>query len=319
MVASGSILLFRAPLEERGIASRRQQPEQPALAPAELMTRLRAANPAGSLQSLRLPAAHYEDGVAIATFKGGPLNGRAYIDIYSGAVIAPVSTTGFIHSLVELHHEFFGKGHFVPAILGTSLIFLSLSGIYLYWKTRSAQPFGSPRRWHASFGIALFAFLIVIASTGTVFAWRSTYHKWLGAKAPAQVKVEADAASADPAAIFAALKSAAPDAEITLIRWPQKPGEPVNIRFRTAGEWRAAGSSYAFFDSEAKLLRIDRFDAMPFGIRLTERMAGLHMNEAGGNLQRALWLLIALATLTMAFFGIYSWFTRVLLPFARQR
>ncbi|MGH8076741.1 MAG: PepSY domain-containing protein [Lysobacter sp.] len=164
-----------------------------ALAPDELVARIRAQQPQAKLQSLALSADPHEAAKAGFAAKadapkgpGGRARGESrYVDPYTGALLPKPRGEGFFRTTMQLHRwlvmDDIGK-----QIVGFStviLVFFCLSGVYLRWPRR----WRSPRVWlaldwrqkgrnflwhlHSIVGTWVLVFYLVMALTGLSWSY----------------------------------------------------------------------------------------------------------------------------------------------------
>ena len=122
-------------------------------------------------------------------------------DQYQQRLIAeyPLVESGWIGTMTVLHRWIvFGKaGLYVVCLLGLATVLMSLSGIWLYVKTRqSARQLPMLNRYHRTLGIIASAFLIVTSLSGMVMSY--VYWGDRGAK----LSVFANMAQADSASEY---------------------------------------------------------------------------------------------------------------------
>ena len=187
-----------------------------ALAPEELVARIRAQQPEAKLQSLALSADPEEAAkVGFAAKAGAPKGpgGRArgesrYVDPYSGELLAKPRGEGFFRTTMQLHRwlvmDDIGKQ--IVGFSTVTLIFFCLSGLYMRWPRR----WGSLRVWlaldwrqkgrnflwrlHSIVGTWVLLLYLVMALTGLwwSYGWyRDGLNRWAGMPQQSQQKQSA--------------------------------------------------------------------------------------------------------------------------------
>lgn len=184
-----------------------------ALAPAELVARIRAQQPEAKLQSLSLSADPEEAAkVGFAPKADAPKGpgGRArgesrYVDPYSGALLDKPRGEGFFRTTMQLHRWLVmdDVGKQIVGFSTVTLVFFCLSGLYLRWPRR----WGSVRAWlaldwrqkgrnflwhlHSTVGTWVLLCYLVMALTGLwwSYGWyRDGLNRWAGMPAQSQQK-----------------------------------------------------------------------------------------------------------------------------------
>ncbi|WP_439670964.1 PepSY-associated TM region [Cupriavidus necator] len=320
------------------------EPVSPATVQA--VTERLAAPPYGKPNLLMLPV--HADGVFIAWYpvKGpdGVVPGRSrqvMVDPVTLAVKgervwgeAGLSRRLSLPTLFHLHRYLLSgdTGKTITGVAGMLLLLTTLVGVAVWWprmKLRSVvQAFrithgGSWSRFsyslHRAGGILAAPVLAIIAFSG----WYLNLPKWVTPMVagvmtvtPPVKHVSAPApAGARPLGageIMAAAQARYPQAQVTRISFPRKPGDAFEIRLRQPGEVRK--------DTGATRLWLDAWSGKPLGMRdpqqapagdtLLNWLFPLHTGEAFGLPGRVFITLFGLAPLAFAVTGVLIWWKR---------
>ncbi|WP_042886991.1 PepSY-associated TM helix domain-containing protein [Cupriavidus necator] len=319
-----------------------------AVSPAtvQAVTERLAAPPYGKPNLLMLP--NHADGVFIAWYpvKGpdGVVPGRSRqvmvdpvtLDVKGERVWgeAGVSRRLLLPTLFHLHRYLLSgdTGKTITGVAGMLLLLTTLVGMVVWWpkmKLRSVvQAFrithgGSWSRFnyslHRAGGILAAPVLAIIAFSG----WYLNLPKWVTpivagvmTVTPPAKHVSAPApAGARPlsaAQIMAAAQAQYPDAQVTRISFPRKPGDAFEVRLRQPDEVRKdSGATRLWLDAWTgqRLGARDPHDA-PAGDTLLNWLFPLHTGEAFGLPGRLFITLFGLAPLTFAVTGVLIWWKR---------
>jgi len=333
---SGALLVY-APELETG-ASPFSARLEPAPAPEETAARLLRTRPGMRVQDIRFDrhgnATWYhlqsqrEEGK-----RGADLH--LLVDPASGAVLRESDRrSGVWHWLRELHHDLFsGKtGRRVNGAAAAVMLVMAITGIVLWWpgprlwKKRLGVQSGTGWKrmnWdlHNAIGFWACAGLLFFAATGVVLAWPELVKGLAGAPGPGQPKWKGTRNQggnvAPVAQLAAAAEAAIPGGRIAQIKFPKKPGEPVEARVKTAWDGHMHGHSRVWLDpTDATVLRVEDFRRLPAGQRalaLAKQWHQGHFTDAGGlgMLVRALWIPIGLAPGLLFVTGFLMWWNRV--------
>ncbi|MET0309601.1 MAG: PepSY-associated TM helix domain-containing protein [Sphingomonas sp.] len=238
--------------------------------------------------------------------------------------------------IFDLHHHLFSgdAGETVIGVAGLAAILFVVTGAILWWRTRRTFRFRLwPKRLsrpaivmqHRDLGIVVAPLLLLSAVTGTMMVFKpfaalvvAPFGSLVEASAMPKVKSGPLAPKPDWPAMIAAAHARFPDAQIRILAIPRKPGEPITIRMKRAGEWLPNGRSTLAFDAaDGRLLAATDALAMPKAAQVFNGAYPLHAAKVGGLAYR---LLITCSGLTLALFGTLTvwtfWFRR---PRSRKR
>jgi len=241
--------------------------------------------------------------------------------------------------LFDLHrHLFIGKtGETIVGIAALLGIGFVVTGIFLWWQRRHTF---APRLWpsrirrpaivwhHRDLGIVIAPLLLLSFVTGAAMALKPVglmlVSPWSSAR-------EIAAATARPAvrfpdlrgppdwlAIVSAAQRRFPAAEIRLIGFPAKAGDPILVRMRQPEEWLPNGHTFLWFaPGGARLIAARDARSLPQGVKLLDLAYPLHAAKAGGLLHRLIMTIGGIGLALLGSFAVWSfWFGR---PDPRRR
>lgn len=232
--------------------------------------------------------------------------------------------------IFDLHHHLFSGevGETIAGIAGLAAILFVITGAILWWRTRRTFKFRLwPKRMsrpaivmqHRDFGIVLAPLLLLSAITGTMMVFKPFAAIILApfgslAQATAMPKVKSGPLSPTPdwRGIVLAAHARFPDAQIRTLALPRKPGEPITIRMKRAGEWLPNGRSTLWFDAaDGRLLAANDALAMPRAAQIYNGAYPLHAAKVGGLPYRLLMTCSGLALGLLGTLTVWTfWFKR---------
>ncbi|UXI68600.1 PepSY-associated TM helix domain-containing protein [Tahibacter amnicola] len=314
---TGAVLLWQPELAQRSVAAYERPAHREAA--ATLIDRVRRDIP--DVSGIELPRADMPVWQVFAKGK------RLYLDD-EGTVLATRSRdTDLILWLRDLHmHLLAGDaGEAVLGVIGIALLFLLVTGIYLWWPGRGAilgsfRWYSQPpvRRWltwHRSLGAGVVPLLLLLAVTGTLMVYsgftRSTLRSLMGdapePRPPAPIAVDPQRAI-DWNALLAAAQAALPEAELRRITFGRGDNAVVTVRGRQPGEWHPAGrSSVALDPYSAQVLTVQDATRQGAGARAAGAMYPLHTGNAGGLPMRLVLTAVAFAPCFLLVTGFLFW------------
>lgn len=257
----------------------------------------------------------------------------------TGAVLKTVDRrAGMWHWLRDLHHNLLSgrTGRVANGVAAIFLLTLCVTGLAVWWpgsgrwKDGLAITQGAGWRrltWdlHGVTGFWSAAMLAFMAFSAIQFAFPKVFENTvrfvtLSGKPPVRpnVTLAAGVPAASIESILDAARTAMPDGRAGFVKFPQKPGEPVEVRLKTAFDGRHDGNSRVFLHpASAVVLQVQRFDELSFGNRLLAMLGQIHMARFmspgwASVAARSLWLLVGLAPGLLFLTGLLMWWNRVL-------
>ncbi len=219
-------------------------------------------------------------------------------------------------------------GKTVIGVTGVALLLLSLTGIVLWWPRMTASAIKGalsvrhggnwPRfnfQLHRAGGFFAAPVLLVLAVSGVYFNMPQWVLPVVGAVATLAPNEKAanrsarDAAPIAPLDAMAAAQAHFPQARVSRVALPAKPGQPYEIRLRQPDEVRAGdGATRVSVDAgDGKVLRaVDPLRA-PAGDRFLSWMFPLHTGEAFGVAGRTFISLFGIVPLMFFVTGLVIW------------
>ena len=264
------------------------------------------------------------------------------VDPATGAVLREVNRqAGVWHWLRELHHNLLaGKtGRKVNGVLGAALFLLVLSGAVLWWPgsqlvgkrlTFTPRVGWKRRNWdlHTVLGIWLAIPLAFFGFTGFQFAFPETADglirvitfspkpQRIPKPGPAVGSLGGNRATA--AQLVAAAEEAIPGGQAMQIRYPDKPGELVEVRVKTPFDFHWHGHSRVWLRADtAAVERFEDFRRLPLGAQVALALRRLHQGHftapgGWGMVLRFLWIPLGLLPGLLFLTGFLMWWNRKL-------
>jgi uncharacterized iron-regulated membrane protein len=263
-----------------------------------------------------------------------PKGAGAYAD-QSGQVVTQWSSQWSRPELwiFDLHHHLFtgDTGETVIGIAGLAAILFVVTGSILWWRTRKTFKFRLwPKRMsrpmivmqHRDLGIVVAPLLLLSAVTGTMMVFKpfaslitmafSSPAADAAAMKPPKGKNGPLAAHPDWRGIVLEAHARFPDGQIRILSLPRKPGDPISVRMRRAGEWLPNGRSNIWFDpADGHMIGSIDALALPKGAQIFNGAYPVHAAKVGGLLYRLLLTCSGLAMMLLGSLAVWSfWFKR---------
>ncbi|TGX46295.1 PepSY domain-containing protein [Sphingomonas naasensis] len=244
--------------------------------------------------------------------------------------------------LFDFHHHLFSgdAGETVIGIAGLAALLFVITGAILWWRTRRTFKFRLlPKRLsrpaivmhHRDLGIVVAPLLLLSALTGTMMIFRPVAETVVAPfsgygivttslKAP-KVKSGPLAPRLDWAPILRSAHARFPDATIRILALPRKPGEPITIRMKRAGEWLPNGRTTLWIDAQdGHVLAARDALALPRGAQVFNGAYPLHAAKVGGLGWRLVMTVSGLTLMLLGSLAVWSfWFKRPKPARAAQR
>ena len=215
-------------------------------------------------------------------------------------------------------------GTFV-GVVGIVIIFLVLSGIYLWWPLkRSTVKFGAPARRasfdiHNTVGIYSAAFLLILAITGTAVAFDDTVFPWVykvtnstppKRSAPSTVQPGAPAITPDEA--LRAASDALPGAAPIAVLLPPNPKGSFVIAMHFPEDLTPGGRSWVIIDQySGKALSVESSRNPPAGTRVEIVNRAIHTGDIFGYPSKILMSLASLMLVVQVITGYWMWWKKL--------
>jgi len=221
--------------------------------------------------------------------------------------------------LFDLHHYLFlgEAGEYVTGALGLLLIAFAISGVILWWRTRSTFRFrlwparmtrSAIVRQHRDIGVIAAPLLLLSAVTGALMIFptlsAALTAPWAGGGSEAPVlptDVPTPSADTDWPRIMANAYAAFPEAAPRRLMLPSQPGAPVVLRMKQPFEWTPNGRTYVLFDpASGEVLATQDPATGDTASAIVEKFYPLHAAKVGGFLWK---LALTFSGLTLVLLG----------------
>lgn len=219
--------------------------------------------------------------------------------------------------IFDLHHHLLAgeTGDVIVGISGLAGAALVLTGVIIWapaWRSFawSLWPRSARRRdlvaAHRDTGMIFMAPVFALCLTGGAIIFHEQAQALLIAAFPGGIaaptdKPEVGEGDVDWPRALAAAQAQFPDATLRMAAWPAKPGAPVTIRMRQAGEWHPNGRTVVTIDpATSQVVRTLDSRALAPGMRAYNAFYPIHAASVGG---RAYDLVIFASGLALAALG----------------
>jgi uncharacterized iron-regulated membrane protein len=263
----------------------------------------------------------------LSTMASVPGVGSVYIDPYSGRIMGVRKTNKYFTQTVhQLHIRLLlgDTGSRIIGVAGLVLVFLTLSGIYLWWPLKRVTVAGgkSWRRFnfdlHHAAGFYSSVFLLILSITGVMVSF-SDY------TVPAMYKIT-HSESADeetestpipnarpisPDQAIATALGTIPGTRLVSLMPPKGPTGSYRVALHFPEDRTPGGRSHVFIDQfSGSVLAFEGSRTAPGGTRLVNLNRALHTGDIGGLPTKILGCLASLSVIVQAFTGIVMWWKR---------
>ncbi|MFV0624289.1 PepSY-associated TM helix domain-containing protein [Sphingomonas sp. ac-8] len=237
--------------------------------------------------------------------------------------------------LFDLHHRLLigDTGEAITGLAGMVGLFFVVSGVVLWWRTRSRfrlrlwpatmKP-GAIVHHHRDAGVVTAPLLLVSLATGVLMIFPALGGPLLAETRPhapqvAPVSDEPDRHDLTP--LFLAAARMFPDAEVRRLQWPRKRGTPVVLRLRQPFEWTPNGRTFVYADP-VTLKIVGRVDPAGAGAAasIREKLYPIHAAKTGGLLWKLVMSLSGIALGMLGSLAVYGfWRTQWNIAQAKRR
>jgi uncharacterized iron-regulated membrane protein len=311
---SGSIVVFRPEIESAA---------GPKVVPSSVQADLDAAvarvlsvRPGAKLTRVALPTASRN--AFVLTLESGKKTQRVVVNAGTGEVAGELNVA-WLDWIVDLHHNFLA-GHVGRQIVGgIGIVLFCTSGTGLLlsllrkrsWKSMITVRTGPKRRvyfeLHRATGVWIYALLTGLSFTGIALAFPDAFHTLLG-KRPAIARPESRGMSFLPLTGYLTLsRTALPGIEVTELRLPKSPKDPVTVRFHEASDLGNVGRNEIAMDAAGRILGVRRPANEASGARIQGSFTPIHYAEFGGLAVKILWSVAGIAPSVLFVTGLLFW------------
>ena len=248
---------------------------------------------------------------------------RVYQNPYNSQITGTRAQGGdFFTWLHDAHtHLFVGEiGEQIAGWSGLILASLCVSGVVLWWPRgnwKHALRIHWKTNWrgriyelHRVGGFLLAGLLLISSVTGAALVWPDAATRIVGA--PDKPKIKASAGALRSLDELVGIADAAfPDGRLTRIAFPKKAGDAVILRKKLDAELHPNGMNNIALDgASGRVLWTSDSRASGAGERAMNLRYPLHLGLAGGNVSRALAVLVGLSPLLLGVSGFLMWRAR---------
>jgi uncharacterized iron-regulated membrane protein len=299
------------------------EPHPPALTLSAIAAALARAYPGKAIMRFELstaPDLSYRVDVA------GQL---LHVNQYTGEVIGPATPQpDALARIHQLHLRLLWRSHpdagkAIVSWMCVAMMALLATGLYLWWPLkRFSVAWRGParRRWldiHASTGIFVFLFLLVLGATGLVIGFDDVtepmWYRITGtapSRTPKHDVVPQAAARITPDQALAIARDAVPGATPFLIAVPKADGT-YSVRLRLPEDRTPGGRSRAEIDQyTGEVVFAEGSRTAPAGTRIVNVNRAIHTGDIYGVPTKILMSLASALTVVMAVSGVLTWWHR---------
>ncbi len=239
---------------------------------------------------------------------------QIFVDQYTGRVVGSLSAVRFTSIMKALHIVAGGLG--CSSII---LVFLVLSGLYLWWPRKQIKIGLSGNVQRLSFDlhncIGLFAslFLFLFAVTGIYMVFGPPAYAITSkpVKQPAFSTPQVGLKPVSLDIVAAAAKDALPGATVLWIVIPRQPREAYFVKMRFPEDRSDNGSSAVWIDQfSGKVLTVANSRAVPLENKLQTMSRVIHTGDVFGNGGRAFAAFMSLILVLQTVTGLLLWWNR---------
>lgn len=258
------------------------------------------------------------------------LDGQLFhINQYTGEVIGLAAPQpDLLGNIHQLHLRLLWRSHpdagkAIVSWMCSAMLVLLATGLYLWWPLKRftvAWRASARRRWldiHASTGIFVFVFLLLLGTTGVVIGFDDvTEPMWYSltrsspSRVPAHAVIPQPSPRISPDQALDLARAAVPGATPFMITVP-KPGGTYSVRMRFPEDLTPGGRSRAEIDQyTGEVVFAEGSRTAPAGTRIVNINRAVHTGDVYGLPTKVLMSLASALTVVMATSGLVSWWHR---------
>ena len=237
---------------------------------------------------------------------------QIFIDQYTGGVLGSLSAVRFITIMKDLHS--------IAGVLGCSsviLVFLVLSGLYLWWPRKRIKIglSGNVHRLsfdlHNAIGLCSSLFLLLFAITGTYMAFPFLSYAITPSKPVTEPAFSIPQVGLKPVSldlVATTAKDTLPGATVLWIVIPHEPREAYFARMRFPEDRSDNGSSMVWIDQfSGKVLDVASSRTAPLGDKIQNVNRVIHTGAVFGNGGRTFAAFVSLILVLQTVTGLQLW------------
>ena len=263
-----------------------------------------------------------------------------FVDQYDGRLLGSVNYhQSRLQWFYDLHADLLtgGTGRKVNAWFAFLLATGATVGLLLWWRGIRYWKLGLEYRTQASWkrqswdlhnlgGFIFYLPLLLLSLTGAYYAYEPTFG-WVisvmtgGPSIIPPPKLQQSNAPWRPLDEIAKnALDALPGSTLSMINFPQKPGEAMSLRLKLPSDPHRIGLNWVYLDPmSGNVLRLDRFSEQPLGVQMMRLMTPLHYGTIGGYATRILWIMAGLMPGVLFVTSLLMWWNRSLSKKRRKR
>jgi uncharacterized iron-regulated membrane protein len=239
---------------------------------------------------------------------------QIFVDQYTGRVLGSLSAVRFTYIMKALHS--------IAGVLGCSsiiLVFLVLSGLYLWWPRKRIKIGLSGDVQHLYFdlhnaiGLISSLFLLLFAITGIYMVFGPPSYA-ITSKPVTQPAFSTPQVGLKPVSldlVAATAKDTLPGATVLWIVIPRQPSEAYFAKMRFPEDRSDNGSSIVWIDQfSGKVLTVANSRAVPLGNKIQTISRVVHTGAVFGNGGRAFAAFMSLILVLQTVTGLQLWWNR---------
>lgn len=268
----------------------------------------------------------------------------AFADPSTGAILGTVPKLSFMKTVWAVHANLLGgfTGRAVNCTLGLFVVLLAVAGLVVWWPgtkrwwravgvNTSGKWTAVARSLHGAVGLWTFAFIVMFATTGSLYYFGPEFYRVLGLVSPrtsepvAWSNPPSDGGKplAEYQSLIAQALAASPGKQLRVFIPPSSDkssirvivGPVVNELGGDVWEWKNTGNRYFYFDQySGQLMRQWDMTNPTFADFFRSWVVPLHRGSFGGIGVMTLWAAVGLAPALLFVLGVLMWWNRVLGP-----
>jgi uncharacterized iron-regulated membrane protein len=258
---------------------------------------------------------------------------HTFVDPFTGTFqISYNYSHRFLQTIFDLHANLLAgpTGRIVNGWFAVIFGLGSTTGLFLWWRgsrhwregLRYNRRAGWKRRnWdlHNVGGFLFYLPLLLLSLTGIYYGFipQTKHFVAFATRSPSEIAPPPVPIMSTPPApvdtMVAIARRTIPDAALSVVVFPAKPGAPYAIRMRRPSDLHRIGLNWIYFDpATARVLRVDLFEHQPIGVKIIRLMAPIHYGAFWGLPTRLLWVLVGLVPGALFGTGLVLWWNRSL-------
>ena len=263
-----------------------------------------------------------------------------FVNQYDGTLLGSVNYhQSKLQWFYDLHADLLtgGTGRKVNAWFAFLLATGATVGLLLWWRGIRHWKLGLEYRTQASWkrqswdlhnlgGFIFYLPLLLLSLTGAYYAYEPAFGWVISAMTggpsiiPPPKLQQSNAPWRPLDEIAKNALDALPGSTLSMINFPQKPGEAMSLRLKLPSDPHRIGLNWVYLDpTSGNVLRLDRFSEQPLGVQMMRLMTPVHYGTIGGYATRILWIMAGLMPGVLFVTSLLMWWNRSLSKKRRKR